>query len=910
MRNSLHVISSICLALCMMALAGRCPATEYPLGQLSLGKPLPNDFSANYKCSSRTEFSSTSQCSPGSPAAARATNISNIFIESSSRKILYAYNKSYESDSFDRIGNRAISEISNTLGGSAPKRFSIDGALVAVWGDVKLEKIDPNTDEYLEIKGVIEQRYGLLIDVSGDFKASKDGNRPIYRVIGGDGFLLILSQNKPKQVVVQRLIVAAGSLAERNFKSQADEFLAKDRGSLPDDYSKWPEVASMIRRLALSTTPEIANRAVDEVFGKAPSQKYRSHVWALLPTSVIKHLGGGAYMAVDVFGEKTEFPAIRDGIIAQLNTSPTEPFSDFLLYTLGRFDDALQFNQKSPLHTVLVYAAAHSKLRKILSNLFQAVSGPGDRELLLDRINSESQLDQIDPENALFQDANSAKASNRNYQDLLKRIGESERRAELKSRDKTPQERNIELAKRNFFNDSLWEAPDSKDEYLDGEPSLTQYMHYLNQMPERYGSRPLSEKIAEFSALTDRLLPAFEEVSKDRSSAHSDDAAYFLGWLAYHRGDTNGALNKFEIAIALLPKVGSTGPDGYVDVDYGDAAEHQSSRILRMLSPEDALNRVQNSKVFSSRPLLWYTALAQLYHAGKYQLVVDNARRALGEFGVTVENLPVTTDSTRISNAFKRLRLADNGELQDITYLYQASREAQRLEAILSNIDKQSLPSSEAEIRRIVVKYSMMRDPDERAQRKPGPKPLHRDLRQSLQLAQRALDLLPRNASFQKLREWLHYKRITLLAQFDPTKVADANAAFQAEFPASRLLDDCMAEQVFAEAVIVGDMAKATATFNTLQQKYPAANAVDNAYSWMAIGWTCVGQPAKAREIDQQIVRRFALTRHAVFARKRLRDPQACADLEALYMWDYRAMDWRERNRVDTSQDALRAHPR
>jgi hypothetical protein len=909
MRHSLHVISSICLSLCTMAFAGRCPATEYPLGQLSLGKPLAGDFSANYKCSSRVEFSGATQCNLNAPPATRA-NISDILIESSSRKILYAYNKSYESDALDRLGTRAISEISNTLGGSAPKRFSIDGAVVAVWGDVKLEKIDPNAEEYREIKGSIEQRYGLLIDAGGDFKASKDGNRPIYRVIGGDGFLLILSQNKPKQVVVQRLIVAAGSLAERNFKSQADQFLAKDKGSLPDDYSKWPEIAFMIRRLALNTTPEIANRAVDEVFGAAPGQKYRSHVWALLPTSVIKHLQAGAYMAIDVFGEKTEFPAVRDRIIAQLNASPTEPFSEFLLYTLGRFDDAIQFNQKSPLRTVLVYAAAHSKLRKILSNVFQAISRPGDRELLLDQMHPESYLDQIDPENALFQDAVSAKSSNKNYQELLKRIGEGERRDELKSKDKTPEERNIEFAKRNFFNDSLYEAADSKDEYLDGEPSLTQYMHYLNRLPERYGSRPLSRKIPEFSALTDRLLPAFEEVLKDRSSTHSDDAAYFLGWLAYHRGDTNDALNRFEIATALLPKVGSTGSDEDVDVDYAIAAEHQSSRILRMLSPEDALNRVQNSKVFSSRPLLWYTALAQLYHSGKYQLVVDNARRALREFGVTVENLPVTTDSTRISDAFKRLRLADNGELEDITYLYQASREAQQLEAILSNIDKQSPPSSEAEIRRIVVKYSMMRDPDERTQRKPGPKPLHRDLRQSLQLAQRALDRLPRNASFQKLREWLHYKRITLLAQFDPTKVADANAAFQVEFPASRLLDDSMAEQVFAEAVIVGDMAKATATFNTLQQKYPAANAVDNAYSWMAIGWTCVGQPAKAREIDQQIVRRFALTRHALFARKRLRDPQACADLEALYTWDYRAMDWRERNRVDTSHDALRAHPR
>ena len=131
----------------------------------------------------------------------------------------------------------------------------------------------------------------------------------------------------------------------------------------------------MVRRLALNTTPEIANRAVDEVFGEAPGQKYRSHVWALLPTSVIKHLQDGAYMAIDVFGEKTEFPAVRDRIIAQLNTSPTEPFSDFLLYTLGRFDDAIQFNQKSPLRTVLVYAAAHSKLRKILSKCFKRFPG-------------------------------------------------------------------------------------------------------------------------------------------------------------------------------------------------------------------------------------------------------------------------------------------------------------------------------------------------------------------------------------------------------------------------------------------------------------------------------------------------------------------------------------------------------
>jgi len=910
-RNSLRVISFICLAFCTTAFAGHSAATDYSLGQLNLGKPLPAGVSASYKCYSRVEFSGATQCSLNASSGTRES-ISDILIESSSQKILYAYNKSYESDVLDRVGGRVISAISNALGGSAPSRFSIGGAVVAVWGDVKLEKIHPNAEEYPEIKGSIEQRYGLLIEMGGDFTAAKEERRPIYRIIGGDGFLLILSQSKQKRVVVQRLIVAARSLAERNFKSQANQFLATDKGSSPDDYSKWSEIAFMVRRLALNTTPEIANKAVDEALGAAPASKYRSHVWALLPTSVIKHLKTGAYMAIDIFGEKTEFPTIRDRIIAQLNENPTEPFSDFLMYTLGRFDDAIQFNQKSPIRTVLVYADAHSRLRKILSSVFQAISNPEDRELLLDQIRPQSRLDQTDSEDALFQDTAAAKANNENYQGLLRRIGESERRDELKFRDKSPDEKNHELAQRNFFNDTLYEAALSNDDYLDGQPSLTQYVHYLNRLPERYGSHSLSENILEFGALTDRLLSAFQEVSEDRSSKHSDDAAYYLGWLAYHRGNTNEALARFELAIASLAKVGSTDSAEYLDADYPEAAERQSSRILRMLSPEDALYRVQNSATFSSRPLLWYAVLAQLYHYGKYQLVIDNARRALREFGVTAESLPVTTDSTRISNALKKLKLADSeglsGGLEDIAYLYQASREARQLETVLSNIGKQPSPSSEAEIRRIIVKYSMMQDPAERTQRKPGPKPLHRDLRQSLQLAQHALDLLPRTSSFQKLREWLHYKRITILAQFDPPKVAEANAAFQAEYPSSRLIDDSMAEQVFAEAVIVGNMAQATTTFDTLQHKYPAANAVDNAYSWMAIGWTCAGQPVKAREIDEQIVRRYTLTRHALFARKRLRDPQACANIE--YAWDYRAMLWRERNRIETSHASLKSRPR
>lgn len=892
-----------------MALAVPCPATEYPLGQLSLWKPLPNDFIANYKCFSRAEFSNTTQCSSSSPSAARAINISDILIESLSRKILYAYGKSYETDSLDRVESRAISEISNTLGGLAPKRFSIDNAVVAVWGEVKLEKIAPGTEEYDEIKGIIEQRYGLLAVTNGDLKASKDESRPVYRIIGGDGLLLILSQNKSKRIVVQRLIVAAGSLAEKNFKSQAEQFLAKDRAAPADDYSRWPEIAFMIRRLALNTTAKNANRVVDEVFSSAPSQKYRSHVWALLPTSVIKHLKDGTYMAADVFGENTEFIDIREQIIAQLNTESREPFSDFLLYALGRFDEAVGFNRRSPIHTVLIYASAHSKLRQILSNVFRKVSKAGDRELLLAQMYPASYLDGIDPEDSLFRYEASSLKTNRNYIRLKEIIDENERKRNFQSREKTADEKNSELAKRDFFNDYLYTATSSNDDYRDNEPSLSQYLNYLNKFPERYNSRPIAVKFPGFTALTDGLLPQFEEVLNDRKSPHFDDAAYFLGWLAYHRGNVTDAFNRFESIIGLLSAIGSRGTGGDDKLDYADVATYQASRILRTLSPEDALNRVQNSKALSSRPRLWYAALSQLYHSGKYQLVMDGARRALRGFGVMIENLPVTTDSGRITAAFSKLQLFDR-YLEEIPYLYHASREAEQLESILSNIDKQSPSSLETEIKKIVVKYSLTKDADEKKPAGRGPKPVHRDLRQSLYLVQRALDVLPRNPSFLKLREWLHYKRVTLLAQFDPVKVAAANASFQDEFPTSALLDDTMAEQVFAEAVIVSDMTRAAATFDALRQKYATANAIDNAYSWMAIGWTCAGQPVKAREVDQEIVRRFPLTRHASYARKRLREPHACTELADLYMWDYRAMGWRERNRIDAIQDALKARQR
>jgi len=827
----------------------------------------------------------------------------------SSSAILFAYEKFSTTGTLDSVEKSMLPEISSSLGGSTAKRFSIDNAVALVWGDVKLEVISPDTIEYDQhnpSEGAIDRQLGLLVNTIGDFKAAKDDHRPLYRVIGGDGLLVIVCERTPKHVVVQRLIVAAGTLSERKFRSQAADFLNRDQNAPATDDSKWPEMALAVRRLALDTTEINANKVIDEFFASARSQKYHSHVWAYLPTSVINHLRDGTYMAFDIFGENTEFPHIREKIVAQLKEHPAEPFSEFLLYTLGRFEEAVRFNQSSPIHTVLTYASAHSKLRQLMATLFRRVAMLDDAEML--SVERTSFLGDLNPENVQFQ---SAEVISR-FQEATKKQEDSQ-----PEKDKSASEINAQLASKDFFHGHAYERIDSSNDYYrDNDPSLTQYISYLNQFPERYSSRPLVEKYPDFTPLTEDLMLQLEEVIKDRSSPHFDDAAYFLGWLQYHRGNLSEALAAFEFAIAPMPKVGtqSAADDAGSDDhnDYAEPAVHQTGRILRTLPPEDALSRVINSKVLSLEPRLWYVALDGLYIGHKDQMVIDGARLALQKFGITVEDLPVTTDPERINDALIKLNADDDylGDLGEIVYLYNASREAQQLKTVLSNVDTSSPKFVVTNVKATIIKYSLTKDLDSQAQssttKRMGPR--HKDLRQGIYLAEQSLDLVPKTPVFSTLREWLHYKRITLLALFDPIKVAAANAEFQEEFPKSALLDDGMAEQVFGEAVIIGDMAKATSTFNDLLQKFPTGNAVDNAYSWMAIGWTCSGQPAKARAVNLDIVRLFPTTRHAVYARQRLKKPQQCSDMQGLFNWDYNAMNWRQRTRIDVIQRDLAAH--
>jgi TolA-binding protein len=72
------------------------------------------------------------------------------------------------------------------------------------------------------------------------------------------------------------------------------------------------------------------------------------------------------------------------------------------------------------------------------------------------------------------------------------------------------------------------------------------------------------------------------------------------------------------------------------------------------------------------------------------------------------------------------------------------------------------------------------------------------------------------------------------------------------------------------------DINAAQRTFQRLVSNFPNANALDNAYTWMAIIYRCAGRVDEAQKINREIIRLFPTTRHARYARERAAKPKSC----------------------------------
>jgi tetratricopeptide (TPR) repeat protein len=391
----------------------------------------------------------------------------------------------------------------------------------------------------------------------------------------------------------------------------------------------------------------------------------------------------------------------------------------------------------------------------------------------------------------------------------------------------------------------------------------------LNKNPQLYDNKLLASLLPDFATRAAAMRPWFEAVMRDQASPHQDDAAYVLGWLAFHEG-------KFKEALGYLAKAVTLGNGDYRQ----PAALRLIVRIMARVPAREQIAIIESDRAFGEQAALWYMAARSAYRDLDYALAVATAERGLKALKVPLDSLPASTDPKKIRDALDKVepKLDDDLNLYEMPYLVEASREILQYQTYLKSVATERADNVAAKAKAIITKYSLLLDPPQQAARRRSSVELaHKDLRQAVHLVDMTLEAVPKAAPYASLREWAHYRKVRILVRFAPKAVADAVAAMEQEFPKSRLTGDALAEQLYAEGVMLRDVSAAQATFRKLLANFPNHNAIDNAYTWMAIIYRCEGRTEDAQKTNRDIIRLFPMTRHARYARDRAAKPAASA---------------------------------
>jgi tetratricopeptide (TPR) repeat protein len=408
-----------------------------------------------------------------------------------------------------------------------------------------------------------------------------------------------------------------------------------------------------------------------------------------------------------------------------------------------------------------------------------------------------------------------------------------------------------------------------------GDEPVNDTLVTLNQRPELYGRQLLSAVVPDFAARATAVQPWFDAVLRDGSTPQQDDAAYLLGWLAFQQGKFKKALAYFGQAMTLGNK------------DYQlPAAVRETIRLMSRFSPREQADIVSANPAFAQQPSLWYVAARSAYQQFDFDLAIATGLQGLKALKIAPDLLPATTDPEMIKQAVEKSlpkevltgdQAFDEVDLLEIPYIVEASQEFLQYDNFLKSVDAAQADDVAKRARQIVFKYSLLVDrPEHPAGADSGLKPMHRDLRQAVRLIDVTLGAIPKSPQYSSLRQWLYYRKVRILTQYAPSRVANTVAAMEREFPKSDLLNDALAEQIYAEGAMLKDVPAAERTFQKLLKEFPDGNAVDNAYSWMAIIYRCAHKADLAKKTNMEIIGRFPLTRHAKYAAERLLHPDEC----------------------------------
>jgi tetratricopeptide (TPR) repeat protein len=779
-------------------------AAQYVVDGFTLGNPIASSNSnyAAYRCAPSNDFAASTYCQRSEQVGGTFGNAIATYtlIHDENRTPLYVMANVAPVALSKPMIESEIGMLSKAIG-NAPKevvwmtsdRNGTTGVIVT-WGEVKLEELGSPETEML--RSGTSPHVGMLVDYGGDLQASAQAYNPVFRIIGGAGYVYAAGFDVTGRGHRHYVAIDATQIASRLFEKSLAGILQKDQSLAADDYHLWPEVAVQARKLALQTSTTFANRLLDEVFERQGSTKLRSHVWSALPLGAIPRLARGIFSQFDIYGPKTEYPQIRSDTQSLIANEPSDPYIAFAYFVHGDLDKAMTASHADLISIVLHYGKGYLILRALLEDAVHVTK--------------------ID-------------ANYRRHEELVSHL--------------------------KYL---IEEKPDRYGR-------LNGLLSFFNSDPIFRDRKPIEAMLPGSAARLAAAQSQFEAVASNPSSPIADDAAYMLGWISVQLGNPDKALSWYSQAMVIGNR------------DYSFAALREAVRELQEQPTEQALAILRQNQVFSKESALWYAVARSAYRRFDFRHAIDISEEGLKIFNVPIERLPVTTDLERIRDALARIdsKLVNELNIREMAYLIQASGEMLQYETRLDNV--RSAPAAfERYARAMIVKYSLLRDPpvDPRTGELLSPrKTAHNDYRQAAHLIELSLEKIPRGSDYTKLREWLHFRYVRVLTLFAPERIPLAITAMQQEFPTSELLDDAMAEQVYADGVVLKDVNAAEHAFQELLRQYPNGNAVDNAYSWLAITERCVGNDQKAEELNKEIVRRFPFTRHAVYARERLANP-------------------------------------